>query len=144
MIYSTLKTDPLPSIVKSKGAAIRTAALVASLAGLILPAITSSAMGLTQSANMLQLASWFIIVPIAIGVSVVMPGIASQFSRLADIVAAIIIVAVLAYAGSVVFDAWNQVSQIAGQATGMLRNMPVACPAIWETWFQASKTTEPA
>lgn len=123
MTISDSKPDPVPAIVNAKGTTMRGAALIASVAGLILPAISSSAMGLSQSANMLELAGWFIIVPVSIGAAMIMPGIAAQYSRLADIVAAVIAIAVLAYAGYIVFDAWNQVSQITGQATGMMRGM---------------------
>lgn len=48
---------------------------------------------------MLQLGGWFLIVPATIGVAVAMPGLAPQFGRLADIAAAIIALAVLAYVG---------------------------------------------
>lgn len=123
MTISDSKTDPVPAIPTAKGTPARGAALVASIVGLILPAISSSAMGMSQSANMLELAGWFIIVPVSIAAATIMPGIAAQYSRLADIVAAVIALAVLAYAGYIVFDAWNQVSQITGQATGMMQGM---------------------
>lgn len=123
MTFSTLKTGPVPTIIKSKGMPIRAAALVAGIVGLILPAVTSSSMGMSQSANVLQLAGWSVIVPVAIGAALVMSGVAPQYSRLADIVAAIIAVVVLAYVGYAVFDAWNQVSQITGNATSIMRGM---------------------
>jgi hypothetical protein len=123
MTFIDSKPDPVPAILKAKGTGFRAVALFASIVGLILPAATSSAMGMSQSTSVLQLAGWFVIVPIVIGAALVVPGIAAQYSRLADIVAAVIAVAVLAYAGYAVFDAWNQVSQITGQATGMMRNM---------------------
>lgn len=123
MNFADSKPDPVPAILKAKGTAFRGAALVASIIGLILPAATSSVMGMSQSTSMLQLAGWFVIVPLAIGAALVVPGIAVRYGRLADIVAAVITVAVLAYAGYAVFDAWNQVSQLTGQGTGMMRNI---------------------
>lgn len=55
------KTDPVPAILKSKGLSIRVAALVAGIAGLILPAATGSVTGVSQSANVLQLVGWSVL-----------------------------------------------------------------------------------
>lgn len=123
MTVTGSKSDPVPAIFKSRGGAIRAVALVASLAGLVLPAATSSAMSMSQSTSMLQLAGWFVIAPIAIGGTLVMPAIAARYSRLADIVAAVITVMVLGYAAYSVFDAWHQATQLSDQASGMMRSM---------------------
>lgn len=130
MTYTESKSDPVPAILRSKGMPLRAGALIAGVVGLILPTVTSSAMGVSQSANVLQLAGWSVIVPIAIAAALVVPGIVAQYSRLTDIVAAVIAVVVVVYVGYAVFDAWHQVSQITGNATNMMRGMAGNDPAM--------------
>lgn len=123
MTFPDIKTDPVPAILKSGGFPIRGAALLASILGLTLPAVTTSAMGLSQSANTVQIAPWSLIVPIAVALAVILPGLAAHLSRLGDAIAAVMTIVVLAYASYMVFDAWNQLTQLTGSTTGMLRSM---------------------
>lgn len=123
MTFASTKLDPVPAILRSKGLLIRAASMLASVLGLILPVVTSSAMGITQSVNMLQITEWSVIAPIAVLVAILLPGLAPDYGRLGDVIAAVIALVILMYAGYVAFDAWNQVSQITGATTGILRDM---------------------
>lgn len=112
------KIDPVQSILSSEGTVLRSVALGASIVGMILPGATSSAMGMAQSASVLQLVTWVFAAPVLIGAAIAMPGIAAHYSRLTDIVVAVVSFIVAAYAGYVVFDAMGQVSS-AGSMGGM-------------------------
>lgn len=106
--------DPVSAILKSKGTVIRGVAFLAGVAGLLLPAVTSSGMGMSQSGNIAQMAGWAMLVPLAIGAALIVPGVAASYSRLADIIAAAITTIVLAYAVYALFDAMGQISQVTG------------------------------
>ncbi|KQN74799.1 hypothetical protein [Devosia sp. Leaf64] len=123
MTSTESKLQSQPTAFRTKGAALRVAALVISLIGLLLPAATSSAFGTTQSTSGFQIANWSILGPLAIGLALIMPGVTPRYGRLADIVAAVITAMVLIYLSYAVFDAWRQVSELTGQATDFMRGM---------------------
>ena len=112
-----------PTMLTTKGTALRATALVVCLIGLVLPAATSSAFGSTQSTSGFQIAGWSILAPLAIGAALIMPSLASRYARLADSVAAVLVSTVLVYLSYAVFDAWRQFSEITGQATDLMRGM---------------------
>lgn len=123
MTSTDSKLDFRPELLRSKGTALRVAALLISLIGLLLPAATSSAFGTTQSTSGFQIANWSILAPLAIGLALIMPSVAPRFERLADVLAAVITAMVLIYLSYAVFDAWRQVSELTGQATDFMRGM---------------------
>lgn len=123
MTHIESKFDFRPEALRSKGTALRVAALLISLVGLILPTATSSAFGTSQSTSGFQIANWSILAPLAIGLALIMPGVAPRYGRLANIVAAVITATVLIYLSYAVFDAWRQLSEYTGQATDFMRGM---------------------
>lgn len=123
MTSTDSKLDFRPEMLRTKGNALRAIALVVCLIGLILPAATSSAFGTTQSTSGFQIANWSILAPLAIGLALLMPGVAPRYARLADIVAAVITATILVYLSYAVFDAWRQISEYTGQASDFMRGM---------------------
>lgn len=126
MTSASAKIDPVTAIINAKGFRLRLAALILSTVALALPGASGSAFGMSHSTSILELAGWFALVPILIAAAIIMPGVAAQYSRLVDIIAAMVAMLAVAHAFYLVFSAMNQVSQITGAARGMGGNNPFA------------------
>ncbi len=121
-----IKIDPVTGIASNKWTMGRGLALIASIAALVLPAISSTAMGITQNVNIAGLAAWAFIAPLAVAVALIMPGVAPRFRRLADIFAAALVTVVVGYVAYLLVDALSQVSQASSMVQGLVGDDPYA------------------
>jgi len=113
-----IAADPISEILRNRGTMLRGVALIAGIAGLLLPLATSSAMGTSQSVSLANLAGWAFIAPVALAAALVIPGIApaKAYSRLADLIAAAAVVVAAVYAIYGYIDGMQQMSR----ATAMM------------------------
>jgi len=123
MTMTETKGDPVALISRSRSTPARIASGVLAAVGLVLPCVTSTAFGMSQSANALSIAPFSIIVLVLAGAGILAPGLLPAFSRIADIVTAAISVLFTGYLAYVVFAAWLEVSRMNGVATDLLRGM---------------------
>lgn len=113
MNNSNPSAEPVALIMAAKGTKLRAASLVLALISMFLPVLSTSAMGISQSANTLQLAGWAILSPLVIAAALAAPGVIAmqRYGQLLDIAAAAITVLVVLYIGYAIFDIQSQMGR---------------------------------
>lgn len=106
--------DPVATIMAAQGTKMRAIGFILTLVGVFLPALTSSVMGVTESASVAQFAWWAAFVPTAAALAMIAPGIRPlrPYSRLIDIATAILGLIAAGYAIFVVADSMGKANAI--------------------------------
>ncbi len=116
MSDEALSTDPVAAILAAKGTPLRAIGFLLAIAGIVLPAFSSSGFGFAETTNLLQVNGLAAGFPVIIVLALLAPGIAPlrPYARLVDLVAVIAGLGLLIQAAFVFFDAQRQIDQTIG------------------------------
>lgn len=116
MSDQAISTDPVAAILTAKGTPPRALGLIVGIAGIMLPAFSSSGFGLSETTNLLQINGLAAGFPLILVLVLVTPGIAAirPYARLIDLVGLLAGLGLLIHAAFVFFDAQRQIGQTIG------------------------------
>ncbi|WP_404401353.1 hypothetical protein [Pelagibacterium halotolerans] len=106
------QTDPLAAIVADRRSLLRLPGVVAGAAGAVLPILSATAFGMTESSTLMQAA----VLPVVAGLALLAPGIGPlrPYARLIDVLAVVTGVLLMVYVGYLYADAHSQIANMPG------------------------------